>query len=199
DCDLIGIAMSPYLLSEILPKEDILFFTQVGESRRVLLEENEQSLFKEMAELYLKVLIKYGESSKFSKSLSASILQFAMRACSSDSAKENTSNNRADEICKKFIALLGQTKGTKRRIEWFAQNLCISSHYLSIAVKQSSGKSVKNLIDNAVITEIKVLLRHSDMSISQISDKLEFPSSSFLCKYFKAHTGITPLHYRNNR
>ncbi|MBQ0093131.1 MAG: AraC family transcriptional regulator, partial [Bacteroidales bacterium] len=65
--------------------------------------------------------------------------------------------------------------------------------------KESSGQSVKSIIDNAVITEIKVLLRHSDLSVSQIADRLDFPGSSFLCKFFKAKTGITPLQYRRRQ
>lgn len=197
DCDLIGIAISPYMLAEILPKEDLPFFAQVGVSNRTKLTEEEQTMFKEMSELYLKVLRTYGESSGISKGIAFCILHFAMRACSTDRASENTSGSRADEICKRFISLLGQSGGTKRTIRWFAGELCVSEHYLSMAVKQSSGQTAKNLIDKAVITDIKVLLRHSELSVAQIADRLEFPSCSFLCKYFRAHTGTTPLHYRN--
>lgn len=199
DCVLIGIAISPYLLSEIVPKEDLAFFTQVGVSSRVTLEEDDRTMFQEMAGLYLKALRTYGESSKLSKGLALCILQFAMHVCSSERIRKNISNSRADDICKQFIALLGLAGGTKRTIGWFAGELCVSEHYLSMAVKQSSGKTVKKLIDNAVITDIKILLRYSDLSVAQIADKLEFPSSSFMCKYFKAHTGVTPMQYRTGK
>lgn len=197
ECELIGIAISPYMLAEILPKEDLPFFVQVGVSSRTKLTEEEQTMFKEMSELYLKALRTYGESSGISKGIAYCILHFAILTFSTERAGENTSGSRADEICKRFISLLGQSGGTKRTIGWFAGELCVSEHYLSMAVKQSSGQTVKSLIDKAVITDIKVMLRHSELSVAQIADRLEFPSCSFMCKYFRAHTGTTPLHYRN--
>lgn len=175
------------------------YFFQVGKNVRVRLDENEQEIFRQMTVLYLRTLQTYGESSGLSKGLAFCIMKFAMQACSSKRAVANESTSRTNELCGRFIALLGESRGTKRTIGWFAEQLCVSNHYLSIAVKQISNQSVKSLIDNAVITEIKVLLRHSELSVAQIADKLEFPSSSFLCKYFKAQTGMTPLQYRTGK
>lgn len=50
-----------------------------------------------------------------------------------------------------------------------------------------------------VRTSLENRIRHSDLSVSQIADTMEFPNSSFLCKFFKAQTGTTPLHYRCGR
>lgn len=199
DCDLTGIAFSPYFLKDILTEEDMSYFFQVGKNVRVRLEENGQEIFRQMAVLYLRTLQTYGESSGLSKGLASCIMKFAMQVCSSQRAVANETNSRTDELCRRFITLLGESRGTKRTIGWFAEQLCVSNHYLSIAVKQTSNQSVKSLIDNAVITEIKVLLRHSELSVAQIANKLEFPSSSFLCKYFKAQTGMTPLKYRTGK
>lgn len=199
DCELIGIAISPFLFDGILSDADKIFFSRVGTNIRVRLEKDEQLIFRQMAEVYLHALQLYGEKSKISREMTVCIMQFALQVCSSDRVVKVESGSRADELCAKFITLLSQTKGTKRTIGWFAENLCVSNHYLSIAVKESSGQSVKSLIDNAVIMEIKVLLRHSDLSVSQIADRLEFPNSSFMCKFFKAKTGITPLHYRRRQ
>ena len=199
DCEIIGIALSPLLLEEVLRDEDVHFFSKVGRNIRVRLEKGEKGLFRQMATVYLHSLQRYGEGSKLCRDMTACILQFAQQVCSSERIAVCKSASRADELCNKFIAQLSQSRGTKRTIGWFAENLCVSKHYLSIAVKKSSGQSVKDIIDNAVIMEIKVLLRHSGLSVSQIADKLEFSSSTFLCKYFRAKTGITPLQYRRGR
>lgn len=199
DCELIGIAISPYLLDGILQGADKTFFSKVGTNSRVRLEEDEQSLFKQMAEAYLKALQLYGETSTICREMTACIMQFALLVCSPCRVTKIESSSRADELCSRFVSLLSQTKGTRRTIGWFAKELCVSNHYLSMAVKQSSDQSVKNIIDNAVVMEIKILLRHSDLSVSQIADRLEFSNSSFLCKFFKAKTGITPLQYRFGR
>ena len=199
DCELIGIAISPFLLDGILADADKTFFNRVGTNIRVRLDENEQLMFGQMAEVYLQALQLYGETSKIGREMTLCIMQFALRVCSPDRVVKVESGSRADELCTRFITLLSRTKGTKRTIGWFAEELCVSNHYLSMVVKQSSGQSVKSIIDNAVITEMKILLRHSDLSVSQIADRLDFPNSSFMCKFFKAKTGVTPLHYRRGK
>ena len=199
DCELIGIAISPFLLNGILQDEDKTFFSRVGTNIKVRLDVDEQMMFRQMADLYLQTLQLYGETSKIGREMTLCIVQFALQVCSTDRVVKVESGSRADELCAKFITLLSQTKGTKRTIGWFADELCVSNHYLSLAIKESSGQSVKSIIDNAVIMEIKVLLRHSDLSVRQIADRLEFPNSSFMCKFFKAKTGITPLHYRRRQ
>ena len=199
DCELIGIAISPFLLDGILQDEDKTFFSRVGTNIKVRLDVDEQMMFRQMADLYLQTLQLYGETSKIGREMTLCIVQFALQVCSTDRVVKVESGSRADELCAKFITLLSQAKGTKRTIGWFADELCVSNHYLSLAIKESSGQAVKSIIDNAVIMEIKVLLRHSDLSVTQIADRLEFPNSSFMCKFFKAKTGITPLHYRRRQ
>lgn len=199
DCELIGITLSPFLLDGLLQDADKAFLSRAGMNIKVKLQEKEQRMFRQMSEVFLQALQLYGETSKIGREMSACIMQFALQVCSSDRVVKVESSNRVSELCTRFITLLSQTKGTKRTIGWFAEKLCVSNHYLSMAVKQSSDQSVKNIIDNAVIMEIKVLLRHSDLSVSQIADQLDFPNSSFLCKFFKAKTGITPLQYRHTQ
>ena len=46
------------------------------------------------------------------------------------------------------------------------------------------------------MVEIKTYLSCSDYSIKEIAEQLHFPSQSFLGKYFKAATGMSPTEYR---
>lgn len=65
------------------------------------------------------------------------------------------------------------------------------------AVKQVSGSTPKELIDNVVVAEIKVMLRYTDLTVQQIAYHLDISSESFLCRFFLRMTGFTPLEYRN--
>ena len=51
-------------------------------------------------------------------------------------------------------------------------------------------------INKAVILEAKVLLKHSNLLVFQISDELNFPNPSFFSKFFKRMTGMTPAEYQ---
>ena len=60
----------------------------------------------------------------------------------------------------------------------------------------SSGRSVREWIEEYVVTEAKAQLRSTTKSIKEISDDLNFPSQTFFGKYFKRITGTSPKKYR---
>lgn len=54
-------------------------------------------------------------------------------------------------------------------------------------------------INQSIIQEAKILLKHSDLLVYQISDELNFPNPSFFCKFFKRMTEITPQEYQKKQ
>jgi AraC-like DNA-binding protein len=42
------------------------------------------------------------------------------------------------------------------------------------------------------------MLRESDMTVKEISNRLGFPNSSFFGQYFREEAGVTPVEYRRN-
>ena len=68
--------------------------------------------------------------------------------------------------------------------------------YLSTVIKEISGKSAFEWINNYVILEAKSMLKSTGKTIQQISDELNFANQSFFGKYFKQHVGIPPSEYR---
>lgn len=105
--------------------------------------------------------------------------------------------NRKEELFKRFINLIHQHCTTQREVSFYANALFITSRYLSSIVQDISGHTAKNIIDNHVILEIKVLLESTDLSIQEISNRLQFPDQSFFGRYFKKHTGVSPTQYRH--
>lgn len=83
-----------------------------------------------------------------------------------------------------------------REVAFYANKLYITPKYLSIVVKEFDGRTAKEWIDDYVIIEIKLLLRSTSLSIQEIAYEINFANQSFLCKYFKSHTGLSPMQYR---
>ena len=52
------------------------------------------------------------------------------------------------------------------------------------------------LIDEAVILEIKLLLQNTGYSIQEIAYRLHFPDQSYLGRFFRKHTGLSPSRFR---
>lgn len=98
----------------------------------------------------------------------------------------------------KFMDLLLLNFREQHHVGFYADKLALTPKYLSALIKDTSGLSVPQWINNYVIVEAKTLLKSSDMNINQIADYLNFPTSSFFSKYFRHHTGIAPRDYRIN-
>ena len=104
--------------------------------------------------------------------------------------------SRREEIFRRFIALVNEHSKQERSVNFYADKLCLTPHYLSTIIREASGQTVMQWINQSVVLEAKVLLKHSDLLIFQISDELNFPNPSFVSKFFKRMTGMTPAEYQ---
>lgn len=114
-------------------------------------------------------------------------------------SKHNTSwesrNTRSGEIFEKFIGLVKKYCAEQRRVGFYADQLCLTPKYLSTVVKEVSGKSATEWINEFVIVEAEMLLKSTNLTIQEISHKMNFPTQSFFGKYFKRVTGMAPSKY----
>lgn len=97
----------------------------------------------------------------------------------------------------KFMDLLLHHFREQHNVSFYSDNLALTPKYFSSLMKEISGLSASQWINEYIVVEAKTLLKFSDMNIMQIADYLFFPNQSFFSKYFKQHTGITPKQYRN--
>ena len=105
---------------------------------------------------------------------------------------------RSSEYFEKLMTLLSENYREQRNVEFYAEKMSISSKHLSRVIRNYTGKSVHQWIDEFVALEIKNLLKYSNMSIQQISYELNFPNPSFMGQYFKRITGQTPGEYKKS-
>ena len=101
-------------------------------------------------------------------------------------------------LLEKFLSFVQTNYKEHRGLEFYADKLFLTPKYLSKVIKETSGNSANEWIDNFVILEARALLKSTNMTIQQIGDELNFPSQSFFGKYFKRHVGVSPKEYRKN-
>lgn len=101
------------------------------------------------------------------------------------------------EIFFRFLALLDTYCPEQRKVSFYADKLCVSSRYLSeITADCTLSETPKSMIDKRFIIKIKILLQTTELSLEDIADRLNFPSKSYLTRFFKRHTGLTLTEYR---
>ena len=111
---------------------------------------------------------------------------------------ESSPLTHQNDIFQRFISLVNTYSKTERNVSFYADKLCLTPRYLNTVIRQASQQTVMDWINQSIILEAKVLLKHSNRLVYQISDELNFPNPSFFSKFFKRMTGMTPQKYQKN-
>lgn len=104
--------------------------------------------------------------------------------------------NRKEMLFDQFMRHLSDHYKKERSVNFYARELFLTPKHLSSVIKEVSGKTAGEWIDNFVLFEAKSLLKSSQKNIQEIADELNFANQSFFGKYFKHHTGMSPKEYR---
>ncbi|WP_281643532.1 helix-turn-helix transcriptional regulator [Hoylesella loescheii] len=104
--------------------------------------------------------------------------------------------NVTDKLAQNFIVEVYNNYRKHRDVAFYADQLCVTPSYLSVVVKEKTGKTALQWINDIVMSDARQLLLYSDQSIKEIVATLGFPNQSFFGKYFKQHTGKSPKRFR---
>lgn len=83
-----------------------------------------------------------------------------------------------------------------RSVQQYAQLLYITPKHLSEVIKTHTGKSPRDIINDMLLLEAKVLLGSTDKTVTEIAHTLCFEDQSHFSHFIKKHTGCTPLELR---
>lgn len=104
---------------------------------------------------------------------------------------------RIRELFNRFMMLLERDYKISRDVNYYAEQMNISSKYLTNIVNQVTGHTPKTIIDQYVILQLKMHLKRTTQSIKEMAWEFHFADVSFFCRYFKKHTGLTPQQIRS--
>lgn len=110
--------------------------------------------------------------------------------------RKKEARSRKEMLFDQFMRHLSEHYRKERSVNYYAKELFLTPKHLSSVVKEISGKTAGEWIDNFVLFEAKSLLRSSQKNIQEIADELNFANQSFFGKYFKHYTGMSPKEYR---
>ena len=79
----------------------------------------------------------------------------------------------------------------------YAKQLNIHVNYLNRAIKETTGKTTTEIISQRILQEAKVMLKHTDLSVSEIAYTLGFTEPTHFNNFFKKQTKINPIKFRN--
>lgn len=120
---------------------------------------------------------------------------------SQGSIRTSTADAQADKnqhLLAQFKTLLADHFIEERNVSFYADKMFLTPKYFSTVIKEASGKTAGAWINEMLLLESKVRLQNKNQSIAQIADHLRFSDPSHFGRFFKKHTGLSPLAYRNS-
>lgn len=106
------------------------------------------------------------------------------------------STNAASLITAEFKKALVKHIGDKFKISDYAELLNISANHLNKCTKITTGKSAHDLFNEMLLLEAKVLLKQTNLNVTEIAYKIGKNEISDFARFFKAQTGMRPSEYR---
>lgn len=96
-----------------------------------------------------------------------------------------------------FQNLLNKHLFNSRQVQFYANEMNMSTKKLNRITQELMNKPVKTYINDSLILEIKRFLMNTSLSIKEISYKTGFEDPTNFVKYFKKYTKLTPIDFRN--
>ncbi len=182
---------------EISIKNSVSVFLHLKENHVMHLKNEEMESLLDYYDILLKALKRVESPNRLDIARALTLAMFyGINGFEQLQNKNNTHKSKKEVLFDSFYNLILQHHKESREVGFYAEKLCMNPKYLSTVIKEISGKSAFEWINNYVILEAKSMLKSTGKTIQQISDELNFANQSFFGKYFKQHVGIPPSEYR---
>jgi AraC family transcriptional regulator, transcriptional activator of pobA len=181
---------NPYKLYE-LP----FFYTLGDETPPLRLEKKEQ--VASLSELFLKAIEEGNQRLADVDEAVRALLDLLLIYCQRQyPVRQEEKSGKGKVLVKRFKQLVEEKCTDNLSVKEYADLLSVSPNHLSETVKELTGRTSTDLINDRMVMEIKQMLTHTNLSVSEIAYQLHFSDQSYFAKYFKKLTGLSPLEFR---
>ena len=172
------------------------FFTLHQDNPPLVLDNTDDVLFLE--KLFLQGISELEKNGSRAIEILRSVLDLVLTTCAARYKLVDYSaiKGKSHILVKRFYSLVEEKNQRNHSLSEYAAMLMVSPNHLTQTLKKLTGKTSTQIIKSKQILEIKRLLVHTNLSVSEIASQLNFLDQSYFSKFFKRETGISPLQYR---
>ena len=106
---------------------------------------------------------------------------------------------RIEELFFDFLRLVPIHFAEHHDVAFYASGLCITPRYLSQIVRDISGRTVVDYINQMLLMEASYLLQQTSFPVVQIADRLHFSEAASFTRFFTRMKGMTPREFRRGK
>jgi AraC-like DNA-binding protein len=85
-----------------------------------------------------------------------------------------------------------------KTVREYAYMMALSEKQLYTVCQLALGKPLQKIIQERLLLEAKRLLVHTELSVAQVADQLNFLDHSYFNRFFRKEAGITPEQFRRD-
>jgi len=173
------------------------FYTLHQDNPPLLLTSENDIRFIEL--LFRQSITEMSQAGESSLEMLRSILDLILTTCAARYQVHDSPANKGKGqiLVKRFYHLIEENFQKNLLMSDYARLIGVTPNHLTQTVRQLTGKSSSQVIKAKQLLEIKRLLFHTNLSVSEIANQLHFEDQSYFTKFFKRETGVTPLQYRS--
>ena len=191
------IVMSKAFSKTLQTNESFSAFFRLKDNPIVKLQEKELELIRDYVLLFSKIAEMESEGKQQALQHLFTSFYYVVSHLQSYLDVVNVEKNRREQLFERFHATVVSHFKESREVQFYADKLCMTPKYMARIIKEISGKSANQWINEYVTLEARsLLLNHPEMSLLEISEELGFPNQSFFAQFFKKHTGQTPTQFK---
>ena len=82
-----------------------------------------------------------------------------------------------------------------KEVEFYAEKASLTPKHFARIIIRNTGKRPKQIINQQIALEAKMLIGMKQYTMKEISDMLDFFNTSSFTRFFRMTTGLTPYEY----
>ncbi len=107
-------------------------------------------------------------------------------------------SSREEELTTAFFSLVRSHFKEHHDVQFYADQLFVTRKYLSRIIKKTMTQTPRDIINQVLLIEAKLLLRNAAITINEVTGILNFSNQAVFSKFFKKHAGKSPSEYKKN-
>ena len=104
--------------------------------------------------------------------------------------------SRKQALSQQFQQLVEKLYIDSKNVSDYADQLSVTPNYLTTVIKEVTGKTAKDVIQQRLFLESKTMLSFTSLDIAEIAYRLNFQEPTHFTRFFKKYSGTTPNKFR---
>ncbi|MEN1784753.1 MAG: AraC family transcriptional regulator [Bacteroidota bacterium] len=105
---------------------------------------------------------------------------------------------RKQALSQQFQELVNKLYIDSKSVNDYADRLNVTPNYLTTIVKELTGKTAKDIIQERLFLESKTMLSFTSLDVAEVAYQLNFQEPTHFTRFFKKYSGTTPNNFRKS-